>query len=434
MAARNLALDVLVSIVKDGAYSNLALDEALRSTSLSSVDKRFATELVYGTLTHYRLLDFHVSPYFKGRVKPWLRILLLMTLYQMIHLDKIPDHAAVNEAVAIAKQRGGEFNGKLINGILRNIVKTPRKEPANIAIATSHPDWLINLWEAQYGPKQAKAMAVANNERAKTVIRTNLQKVTRDELQRLLKVADVDSEHGALSDGALVVKKGSVATLDLHAAGLFYIQDEASQLVAKALAPSRGASVLDVCAAPGGKTLHLAELVGEGGEVIAHDIHEHKIDLINENAARLGIGNVRASVQDATRLADIYEAGSFDYILIDAPCSGLGILKRHPEAKLFKKPEDLDAIVQIQAQILAAVAPLLASGGRLVYSTCTVNRKENDRQVMRFLAEHPDFKLDEGLPSRLPQDLANNFEAGMLQLFPQDFATDGFFIASLLKT
>jgi len=433
MAARDLALDVLVSVIKDNAYSNLALDGALRGASLSAVDKGLATELVYGTLTHYRQLDFYADPCFKGRVKPWVRALVLMTLYQVVYLDKIPSHAAINEAVGIAKRRGGDFNGKLVNGILRSLMKKPFEEAPNIALETSHPDWLINLWVAQYGTERAEAMARANNERAQTVIRTNLKKATRDELQRLLEAEGIDSEQGTLSIAALVVKKGSVATLDAHASGMFYIQDEASQLVAKALAPSQGARVLDVCAAPGGKTLHIAEMIGVDGEVIAHDIHAHKIELLNENAKRLGVKNIRASVQDAMKLGSGYAKGSFDYILVDAPCSGLGVLRRHPEAKLFKKPENLDAIIQIQSQILAEVAPLLAPGGRLVYSTCTVNRKENDRQVKSFLAGHPDFELDVALSSRLPDCLEGNFEEGMLQLFPQDFGTDGFFIASLVR-
>lgn len=204
-------------------------------------------------------------------------------------------------------------------------------------------------------------------------------------------------------------------------------------LPALALAPEKGARVLDVCAAPGGKTLHLAEMVGDTGVVYAHDIFDHKISRLRENMTRMGITNVEADLCSALELHTKYEEESFDYVLVDAPCSGLGILRRHPEARLTKEPEDLDAIMDVQKKILLNASKFVKPGGRLVYSTCTVNRKENQRQVEAFLNENQHFGFDPGFQSRMPKLLEENFEHEMLQLFPQDFDTDGFFIAALVR-
>lgn len=436
MTARQLAFEVLLNIKTNSAYSNNALTEAFSAHELSVQDKAFVTEIVYGTLTHYRLLQYWLEPYYQGRVKDWIKILLGLTLYQLNFLEKIPDYAAISEAVELAKNRGGEFNAKVVNSVLRK-VKTRAivadDELEQLAIEYSHPTWLVRLWHAQFGIERTTAMMIANNERAPMMLRVNNFKTNRKILIGKLKDAGLTCETGQLSDSAILVKKGNPLTTKAFTSGLFYVQDEASQLPALALAPPKGARVLDVCAAPGGKTFHLAELVGDTGVVKAFDIYQHKIDRMRENANRLGITNVEMAVCSALDLHEIYEPISFDYILVDAPCSGLGILRRHPEAKLTKKPEDLDEIIEIQKAILDQTSQLLAPGGRLVYSTCTVNRKENHKQVEAFLKANEDFLLDEGFESRMPTELVGNFENGMLQLFPQDFNTDGFFIASLIR-
>ena len=441
MDARQVALEVLLSIKTNSAYSNNALTKSLAEYKLSDQDKALITELVYGTLTHYSLLLYWLTPYFQGRIKKWVQILLAMTLYQIVYLEKIPNYAAINEAVGIAKGRGGEFNGKIVNAILRKITKpnglksTDEIEDALEQLATqySHPIWLIHLWMSQFGKKRTVAMLRANNERPRMVLRTNMTRTNRDTLINKLESEGVASQKGVLCSTAVLVTAGNPLMSDSFTDGLFYVQDEASMLPAMALAPAKQSHVLDVCAAPGGKTHHLAEMVGELGVVYAHDIYDHKIARLKENGSRLGIDNVEASVCFASDLANLYELASFDYILVDAPCSGLGILRRHPEAKLTKKPEDLDEIVQIQKEILGSSAKFLKSGGRLVYSTCTINRKENQRQIEDFLKANDEFELDATLESRMPMILKNNFESGMLQLFPQDFATDGFFVASLIK-
>lgn len=438
--ARELALQTLTDILIDGAYSNHALSEQIEKNELTVQDKNFMTELVYGTLQHEQLLNFYVTPFFNGKVKAWVRILIQMTLYQMLFLDSVPEHAAISEAVKIAKKRGGQFNGKLVNAILREMTRTPlpsldtiKDEAERLAVETSHPLWLIKLWSKQFGWEKTIQMARANNERVNVTIRVNGVRGTREELKQKLESEGITCEYGNLSQDALVILKGNVIKTKAFEQGWFYVQDESSMLVARALKPKHHSKVLDTCSAPGGKTTHVAELMRQTGTVYAHDVYEHKIKLIEDNVKRLGLTNVVATLQDATTLNERYESDSFDAVLVDAPCSGLGILRRHPEVKITKQPSDLDEIMMIQKKILNTVAPLVKVGGTLVYSTCTVNRKENDKMVEQFLAQHPEYELDPTLVNRLPEVLHEQTKNGMVQLFPSDYQTDGFFIACLKR-
>ena len=438
--ARELALQTLTDILIDGAYSNHALSEQIEKNELTVQDKNFMTELVYGTLQHEQLLNFYVTPFFNGKVKAWVRILIQMTLYQMLFLDSVPEHAAISEAVKIAKKRGGQFNGKLVNAILREMTRTPlpsldtiKDEAERLAVETSHPLWLIKLWSKQFGWEKTIQMARANNERVNVTIRVNGVRGTREELKQKLESEGITCEYGNLSQDALVILKGNVIKTKAFEQGWFYVQDESSMLVARALKPKHHSKVLDTCSAPGGKTTHVAELMRQTGTVYAHDVYEHKIKLIEDNVKRLGLTNVVATLQDATTLNERYESDSFDAVLVDAPCSGLGILRRHPEVKITKQPSDLDEIMMIQKKILDTVAPLVKVGGTLVYSTCTVNRKENDKMVEQFLAQHPEYELDPTLVNRLPEVLHEQTKNGMVQLFPGDYQTDGFFIACLKR-
>lgn len=438
--ARELALQTLTDILIDGAYSNHALSEQIEKNELTVQDKNFMTELVYGTLQHEQLLNFYVTPFFNGKVKAWVRILIQMTLYQMLFLDSVPEHAAISEAVKIAKKRGGQFNGKLVNAILREMTRTPlpsldtiKDEAERLAVETSHPLWLIKLWSKQFGWEKTIQMARANNERVNVTIRVNGVRGTREELKQKLESEGIICEYGNLSQDALVILKGNVIKTKAFEQGWFYVQDESSMLVARALKPKHHSKVLDTCSAPGGKTTHVAELMRQTGTVYAHDVYEHKIKLIEDNVKRLGLTNVVATLQDATTLNERYESDSFDAVLVDAPCSGLGILRRHPEVKITKQPSDLDEIMMIQKKILNTVAPLVKVGGTLVYSTCTVNRKENDKMVEQFLAQHPEYELDATLVNRLPEVLHEQTKKGMVQLFPGDYQTDGFFIACLKR-
>ncbi len=438
--ARELALQTLTDILINGAYSNHALNEQIEKSDLTIQDKNFMTELVYGTLQHQQLLNFYATPFFNGKVKGWIRILIQMTLYQILYLDSVPEHAAISEAVNIAKKRGGQFNGKLVNAILREMMRNPlsnlqeiEDDAERLATKTSHPLWLIKLWIKQFGMEKTEQMANANNERVNVTIRVNGVKGTKEELKQKLEEEGIQCRDGLLSPDALVITKGNVIKTKAFEQGWFYVQDESSMLVSRALKPKHHTKVLDTCSAPGGKTTHVAEMMRQTGMVYAHDIYPHKIKLIEDNVKRLGLKNVVVNLQDATKLTECYPSESFDSVLVDAPCSGLGILRRHPEVKITKKPEDLDGVMAIQKEILKTVASLVKYGGTLLYSTCTVNRKENDKMVEWFLREHPEFKLDQTLVERLPEVLNEQASTGMVQLFPGDYQTDGFFIACLKR-
>ena len=440
MIAREVALNVLIDVLIDKAYSNHALNEQLKKSDLSLQDKAFVTELVYGTLKQQSRLGFYMEPYVRGRLKSWVRVLLLMTMYQLVCLDSVPSHAAISESVEIAKKRGGQFNANLVNGLLREVSRQPLRdiseagdEASQLAVLSSHPIWLVKLWQKQFGLEQTKKMVTANNERVSVKVRVNTLKTTKQVLQEQLASEGIETSTDTLCDEALRIEKGNVANTEAFSKGLCYIQDEASMLVAAVLNPKKHTTVLDCCAAPGGKTTHLAQWMDNTGSIYAHDIYEHKLKLINENATRLGVTSIKMKLQDATTLHECYEKEQFDYVLVDAPCTGLGVMRRHPEAKFLKTPEDLDGILKIQAAILESIKDLVKVGGRVVYSTCTVNRKENDKMVEQFLQAHPQFERDETMIERVPEVVKSEVVNGTLQLFPGSYDTDGFFIASLRR-
>ena len=266
LTARQVAFEILLNIKTNSAYSNNALTEAFSAHELSVQDKAFATEIVYGTLTHYQLLKYWLEPYFQGRVKEWVRVLLAMSAYQHVYLNNIPNHAIVNGSVEIAKNRGGEFNAKVVNSVLRKVLDTELQSTDEIqdhfvrlATQYSHPEWLVRLWTAQFGEERTVAMMTTNNERAPMMLRVNLTKTSKDNLLKQLATEGLTAVSGQLSPSAVLVKKGNPLATNAFKNGLFYVQDEASQLPALALALQKGARVLDVCAAPGGKTFHLSE-------------------------------------------------------------------------------------------------------------------------------------------------------------------------------
>ena len=438
--AREVALQALSEIISSGTYSKSSISGLIEKNQLSAQDRALMTEIVYGTLRHFHLLEFYSEPYFKGKVKGWFKLLIYLTLYQILYLGQVPQHGAINEAVNIAKKRGGQFTGGVANKILRELCRNPLRpleeiqDPSQrLATQYSHPLWLVKLWQSQYGEEETVAILKANNERGPLSLRTNTQKMGREQLMEQLLKEGIEVKASHLNPEALIVVKGNPIRTQAFLEGAFYIQDEASMLVAHALAPEADSRVLDVCSAPGGKATHIGALLNGTGKVVAHDLYPQKIKLIEENATRLGLSNIEASVLDATALGGNYPPESFDYLMVDAPCSALGTLRRHPEAKFLKKPQDLDQVLQVSEKILAEASKLLKPGGRLVFSTCTMNRKENEKQVERFLKGHPQFELDPTLSKRMPKPLQDEAKSGMIQLFPSQHKTDGFFIAALVK-
>ncbi|TYA13120.1 16S rRNA (cytosine(967)-C(5))-methyltransferase RsmB [Paenibacillus faecis] len=445
-SSRDTALQVLTAVEQEGAYSNLLLNGAIQKSGLTGADVGLATELVYGTISRLNTIDYFLASFVtKGlaKLQPWVRNLLRLSFYQIYYLDRIPPHAAVNEAVNIAKRRGHQGISGMVNGVLRNVLRRkseltlPKDLPPveRIALEHSHPEWLVARWMEQYGEAAAEAICRANNEAPAVSVRVNRARISREALLERMQEAGVEAVPSGLSpDGILVRSGGNMALTPWYREGLLSVQDESSMLVGRTVRPEPGMSVLDCCAAPGGKTCHMAELMEGKGEVVSNDIHPHKAKLIEEHAQRLGLGNVRTVTGDAMKLADQFAPGSFDRLLLDAPCSGLGVIRRKPDLKWAKTPGDINEIAGVQRQLLDAVCGLVKPGGVLVYSTCTIEKAENEDMVRGFLDRHPEFVLDEEQPDggRALAGAEARSSVG-LQILPQDAHSDGFYIARLVK-
>ncbi|WP_209122434.1 16S rRNA (cytosine(967)-C(5))-methyltransferase RsmB [Alkalihalobacillus sp. BA299] len=442
---REVALDVLLQIEKNQAYSNLLLNQTVNKASLDPRDVGLLTEIVYGTVQRRDTLDYYLEPFIKKGVKnlnDWVRVLLQLSLYQMVYLDRVPDRAIVHEAVTIAKRRGHQGISGMINGVLRNVRRQElrsfdeiKDETTRLAIATSHPVWLVKRLVKQYGVEEAEQICLTNLQPPQVTVRVNQTLASVEEAIDLLQEDGVEVKRGHLSEDALIIKKGNATHTQAFKSGIITIQDESSMLVARALDPVKGMDVLDCCAAPGGKSTHLAERMKDKGRVIALDLHEHKVKLIDQLSNRLQLNSVQGQVMDARQASKHFEKASFDAILVDAPCSGLGVIRRKPDIKWTKNAKDIEAIQKIQKEILSAVVPLLKKGGRLVYSTCTIDRTENDKIVQWFLKEHHEFIMDPSVIERLPHHISEKakIEEGSLTILPHHFNTDGFFITAMLK-
>lgn len=446
LTAREVALDVLTAVEQDKAYSNLLLNQALQKHHLERADAGLATEIVYGTIQRLNTIDYYLGTLVSkglGKLQPWVRSLLRLSFYQLHYLDRVPDHAVVSEAVNIAKRRGHSGIFGMVNAVLRNAIRRkdqwqlPQELPLaeRIALQHSHPIWLVERWLRQLGAERTERICEANNVPPHVSIRTNPLKNSREELLRLLEESGhVDAAPSPLAPAGVIVNGGgNMALTPGYAEGLFTIQDESSMLVAEALAPAAGMTVLDCCAAPGGKTTHIAELMGDEGVINACDIHEHKKQLIDAAATRLNLSSIRTMVADARELSKEFDAESFDRILLDAPCSGFGVIRRKPDLKWVKSEAEIKAIIKIQRELLEEVNTLLRPGGTLIYSTCTIEKEENEGNVMNFLQKHPEFELAPIVITGLPATLAESAQAGMLQIDPDEFHSDGFFIAKLRK-
>ncbi|WP_019639073.1 16S rRNA (cytosine(967)-C(5))-methyltransferase RsmB [Paenibacillus fonticola] len=444
-SARDTALHVLTEVEQEGAYSNLLLNTALQKAGLTGPEAGLATELVYGTISRKNTIDYYLDQFVaKGvaKLQPWVRNLLRLGFYQIYYLDRIPPHAAVNEAVNIAKRRGHQGISGMVNGVLRNVLR--RKEqlqlPADlppvsrISLEQSHPEWLVSRWIEQYGVETAEAICRANNESPPVSVRVNSLQISRDELMKRMEQQGLEVVPSRISaDGIIVTSGGNMALTDWYRDGLLSIQDESSMLVAEAVDPKPGMSVLDCCAAPGGKTCHIAEKMGGNGEVAANDIHAHKAKLIKEQAIRLKLDNVQTLSGDALELPQRFAPETFDRILLDAPCSGLGVIRRKPDLKWAKTPEDIAEITSIQQRLLDAASTLLKPGGVLIYSTCTIEPSENEGMVKQFLERHPEYELAPAQFAGQELNKAGDKEAYGLQLLPQHYHSDGFYIARLMK-
>ncbi|WP_083606647.1 MULTISPECIES: 16S rRNA (cytosine(967)-C(5))-methyltransferase RsmB [Paenibacillus] len=445
-SAREVALDILVRVEQQGAYSNLLLNSSLQKSTLGREDTGLATELVYGSISRLITLDYVLNGFVsKGiaKLEPWVRNLLRLSLYQIMYLDRVPSHAAVNEAVNIAKKRGHQGISGMVNGVLRSVLRAGELPvlPGNlsreerISVLHSHPLWMVKQWAAQYGLDAAEAMCAANNEPPASSVRVNLTMISRDALLAQMVEAGLEASPSQLSPYGIIIKGGgNLALSSWYRDGYLSVQDESSMLVAEAVAPGPGMRVLDCCAAPGGKSAHMAELMKDEGFIYANDLHPHKAQLIEDQAKRLGLDSIGTGSSDALQLGQKFEPESFDRILLDAPCSGLGVIRRKPDLKWRKQPQDVSSVAALQAELLQSVSGLLKPGGILVYSTCTTEQAENSRIVAEFLKNNPGFSsvtFDSPVWERVGGTALSEGEG--IQLLPQHYGSDGFFISRLQR-
>lgn len=417
MNVREAAVHILER-VDEGAYLNITLNHFLNEHPLSRVDADLLTRLVYSVKSHQLTLAHHIAPLIEGkRVRPLERRVLMIACCQVLYFDKIPDYAIINESVEIVKKKRGAKAAGFMNAVLRQLVK--RKEVViiveddleRLSIEYSHPLWLVKMLDKQYGRDTMISILKANQEVPLLSARVNTLKTSVEEV---LQNHDTIKK-GVLAKNSVYFQSGNIASHLLYKEGKVTVQDEASQWVVEQLPLKEGMKVLDMCSAPGSKTCHMASLMNNQGEIHAYDLYDHKIGLIESNAKRLGCEIIHAKAYDATKLLEIEEKESFDAILLDGPCSGLGVLARKPEIR-YHDANIMDELIKIQYELLKTASQLLKSGGVMVYSTCTLNKKENRKNIDRFLEAYPNFHLVEDRT-----------------ILPFEYHSDGFYMARLVK-
>ena len=439
MKAREIAFKVLCDIEENNNYSNIAINKHFKNYQMTNQDRGLATELIYGVVENKYYLDYIIDKLSKiktQKLSNYVKILLRMGIYQIAFLDSISDYAAVNETVNLVKKYDKRSSG-FVNAILRNILRNKEEvlkveidsEIMYLSTKYSYSPWMIKNWILKFGKDFTEDLLEANNEKPSIYLRVNTLKTTRDELMSKLKNEDIKSYIVPGIDEAIRVENlKDIENNDLFKNGLFTIQDISSMLIGKVVNPKENSLILDVCSAPGGKTTHLATLMKNTGKVIARDVFDHKLKLIQNTVDRLGLTNVEVQNFDASQI-DENSIDKFDYVLTDVPCSGLGIIRRKPEIK-YKTKAELKDLPSIQKIILENASKYVKLGGTLVYSTCTIQDNENIDVINEFLQENKNFEL---VPiENINVDLDNQSN-GYLKIYPNIHGMDGFFIAKLKR-
>ena len=446
--AREVDLKILYKIDKDEAYSNISLNEIVNKNKeiLNKKDISLISEIVYGVTTWRLTLDEIIKMHSKIRIKkisPWILNILREAIYQIIFLDKIPKSAAVNEGVNLAKKYGNRGSIGFVNAILRNINKDDyeklfdeKDELNKISKTTSMPKWIIEELKVEgLDNKKILEICKCSNIRPKISIRVNNLKTTKEELKEILNEEGIKSKDGLLKDFLVLEKANRLESLGSFKNGLFTVQDQVAGLTAKILNPKQNENVLDACSSPGGKTTYLAEIMKNMGNIEAWDIHEHRIKLVDENAKRLEIKIINTKVEDASIYKEGYK-NRYDKILLYVPCLGIGVLRRKPDIKWQKKKEDIKEISDLQLNILNTCSKYLKEGGELVYSTCSIFRKENRDIIFKFLnkKENSNFKIEKINDCLEEKFFLNYLEDDKFLEVYQNEKTDGFFICKLVKS
>ncbi|MCI8617869.1 MAG: 16S rRNA (cytosine(967)-C(5))-methyltransferase RsmB [Clostridia bacterium] len=425
---REIALKILYKIDKEKAYSNIALNEEIKENrkKLEEKDIGLISEIIYGVTSWRLTIDEIIKKYSKIKIKkisPWILNILRMGIYQIIFLDKIPKSAAVNESVNLAKRYGHSSSSNFVNAILRKVEKSDYEEffqiddnIEKISKTTSMPIWIIEELLKNNNIETVEQICKNSNLKPKITIRINNLKTNKKEIEQKLKGKNIEYKETEYEDFLILEKIKNVENLDLFKEGLFTIQDISAGQTAKILNPQKGEYILDACAAPGGKTTYMAEIMENEGQILAWDIYEHRTKLIEENAKRLGIEIIKTEVKDASIYNEKLKE-KFDKILLDVPCLGIGVIKRKPDIKWQRNIEDIKEITNIQVKILENCSRYLKKGGELVYSTCSILKQENENTIFNFLKENDTFDI---------------VENSMTNILP-DNEKDGFFICKLKK-
>lgn len=435
-SARQTAYEILLKIEKDGAFSNLAVDSALSNSKLSQKDKAFVSALIYGTVERLLTIDYQLEMYLSTplkKVKKNVKTLLRLGAYQILFLDRVPDSAAVNESVKLSHDNNMSYASGMVNAVLRKIsdnglVLPNENEDENeyLSVKYSCPTPLIAMWKKAYGEENTVELLKASLDFSPVTLRVNTLKTNADELIMKLREENTEATLAQANENALyIISLGkNIENLDCYKKGYFHAQDLASQYCVKALGAKKGDRVIDMCAAPGGKSFTIAEEMQNEGEVLSCDIYPARTQLIDDGADRLGISCITTCVADGERYYPNLRKA--DRVLCDAPCSGLGVIRRKPEIK-YKSLDTFNDLPNVQYSILSNAAEYVKNGGRLVYSTCTLNKKENDKVCDKFLSQHKNFKCIQ------PLDI-ETFGERYYTLMPHKNGCDGFFIAVFEKS
>lgn len=439
---RLAALELLIQVSEEDAYSNLLVKEYISKHRLSEKDGRLMTEVVYGTISRKITLEYGLTNFVEdtSKIENWVKQLLLLSMYQMEYLDKIPVYSIISEAVEIAKAKGNPGIGRYVNGVLRNIQRqgprptdTIKNKQKRLSTEISIPKWLTKKLIDEIGYEETQKLGESLLQPSKVSARVDINKISRDEIIERLASEGISAEKSDVSPYGVVAEKGFLAGSTPFKEGLMTVQDESSMLVAPSMQIEPGHHILDACAAPGGKTVHMATFLDKeaGGKITALDIYEHKINLINENANRLKVSDVvETKLLDAREVATTFEDETFDRVLIDAPCSGLGLLRRKPDIKYSKNKEDFLNLQQMQLEILESVVTKVKVWGIITYSTCTITSEENKEVIDQFLEKHPNFEKIDIVGT---EPVSESYHEKMLQIYPHQYQTDGFFICCLRR-
>jgi 16S rRNA (cytosine967-C5)-methyltransferase len=441
---RRAAFDILLRIEKEKSFADILIDHELSKEIIKGADRGLLTELVYGVLRRQGTLDHIIGQFSKQRpekLELFVLLLLRLGVYQSFFLDRVPVSAAVNETVNLAKELAPRAAG-FINAILRSAdrgrdsISYPDREKSPVdylAVRYSHPAWLAAQWCEQLGVDAAESLAAAMAEPPPFTIRANTLRISREALMERLSAEGVTCSPTTWSaDGIRLNQSGAINRLPSFKEGLFTVQDESSQLAPLFLDAKKGERVLDACAAPGGKSTQIAQLMGDSGEIFACDVNHKKLRMIKETCERLGINSVRTFTMDATSASNAIKDTTFHRILVDAPCSGLGVIRRNPEGKWWKSPADLVQLAATQRGIMENLSKYLEPAGTLVYATCSTSLQENEEVIDAFLGRHPEFVVEDLRP--LFPSLADLFtERGFFRSWPHKHGMDGFFAARLKK-